>query len=128
MDFSGAAWRFADAGAGCTMSTHQLADGHNYYYSGLRDVAVSGWFHNLRKGGEKFHSRFPTQPDYVQYLVQSHWVSYIQAARSFGQSHPQRYLELRYEQLHDDPEGHVLRMLDFLDVDRSSQRVGDCVR
>ena len=93
-----------------------------------RDVAVSGWFHNLRKGGEKFRARFPSFSDYIQYLVQAHWVAYINAARSFGHAHPHRYLELRYEQLHDEPEDQIVRMLDFLEVDRSPQCVRCCAQ
>ena len=92
-----------------------------------RDVAVSGWFHNVRYAGERFAQQFPTMPTYIKYLCEHHWIPYITAAQQFGQSHPDRYFELRYEQLHEDPKTIVEQLLNFLNVDASQQAVMQCL-
>jgi len=92
-----------------------------------RDVAVSGWFHNVRYIGEKFTQQFPDMPKYIRYLCQNHWIPYIQSARAFGQAAPERYHELRYEQIHEDPRGTVRSVLEFLNVDASEQTVLQCL-
>ncbi len=91
-----------------------------------RDVAVSGWFHNLRKAGPGFQQRFPTLARYVEYLLQAHWVPYIQQARAFGKAHPDRYFELRYEDLHARGAELTEQMLTFLEVDASETSVQAC--
>lgn len=91
-----------------------------------RDVTVSGWFHNLRQKKETFQQRFPTMAAYAEYLLQNHWIPYIQQARLFGRTFPDRYLELRYEDLSADCSAGVARMLDFLGVDTSDASVRAC--
>jgi hypothetical protein len=91
-----------------------------------RDVVVSGWFHNLRKAGQQFQQKFPTIEPYIQYTIQSHWLNYIQHARSFGAAHPERYLEVRYESLHTDPQATIRRVLTFLEVDDGAAMVECC--
>jgi len=91
-----------------------------------RDIAVSGWFHNQRKANPKFTQRFPDLATYITYLVQSHWLPYIQRARAFGQTHPDRYLELRYEDLHQDPSPQIHKLLEFLGVDACTDWVDLC--
>lgn len=82
-----------------------------------RDVCVSGWFHNQRKAGPDFAKKFPDLNKYIQYTVTQHWLPYIQQAQRFGQQHPERYHELRYEDLHQDPEAKTRDLLTFLGMD-----------
>lgn len=91
-----------------------------------RDVCVSGWFHNLRDGGEQFRQRFPEMNSYIQYTLTHHWLPYIQRARQFGQAHPDRYLELHYETLHAELETQIARLLRFLEVDPSTEAIHAC--
>lgn len=91
-----------------------------------RDVCVSGWFHNLRAGGEQFRQKFPEINTYIRYTVNHHWLPYIQQARAFGQQHPQRYLEVRYEDLHTDPEDRIAQMLRFLEVEGDPAALAAC--
>lgn len=91
-----------------------------------RDVIVSGWFHNLRKAGPAFQQKFPTIDHYIQYTIQSHWLTYIQHARAFGAKHPNRYLEVRYESLHTDAAAAIHRVLTFLGVDAGDDAVKQC--
>ncbi len=93
-----------------------------------RDVCVSGWFHNLRKAGPDFTKRFPDFNSYIHYTVTKHWVPYIQHAQQFGKQHPERYHELRYEDLHEDPTGHTQRLLSFLGVDDSESSIDACLQ
>lgn len=93
-----------------------------------RDVCVSGWFHNLRKAGPDFAKRFPDLNAYIQYTVKQHWIPYLQHAQRFGQQHPDRYHELRYEDLHEDPAGHTRRLLNFLGVDDSEPSTDACLK
>jgi len=92
-----------------------------------RDVCVSGWFHNQRKPGPDFNKRFPDLNTYIQYTVKQHWTPYIQHAQHFGQQHPQRYHELRYEDLHNDPAGQTKKLLNFLGIDDSDPYTDACL-
>jgi Sulfotransferase family len=92
-----------------------------------RDVCVSGWFHNQRKAGPDFAKRFPDLNAYIQYTVTQHWLPYIQHAQQFGQQHPERYYELRYEDLHADPAGKTGELLDFLGMDNSQASADACL-
>ncbi len=92
-----------------------------------RDVAVSGWHHNLRKKGDAFREKFPDLPAYITYLLQGHWVPYITAARQFGAAHPDRYLEIRYEAMHHDGASHVKQLLTFLGVAADDAAVRACL-
>ena len=92
-----------------------------------RDVCVSGWFHNQRKAGPDFAKKFPDLNTYIKYTVTKHWLPYIQQAQKFGQQHPERYLELRYEDLHKDPETQTKNLLTFLGMDDSEAATLACL-
>lgn len=92
-----------------------------------RDVAVSGWFHNLRFSGDKFKQRFPDMPSYIKYLIEHHWIPYINAARAFGRQFPERYFELKYEDLHADAPEVTTRLFTFLGVDATETSVQQCL-
>ncbi len=88
-----------------------------------RDAIASNW---LRPHSEGFDERFPELASYVEYFVNHHWAPYIHIARSFGAEEPHRYAELRYEDLHAEPEPVIRRVLQFLDVDDSDAAVAQC--
>ncbi|MHC4414611.1 MAG: sulfotransferase family protein [Planctomycetota bacterium] len=89
-----------------------------------RDGAVSGWA-QLHRVGEA--DRFATFADYVAYFARYHWVPYVTRARQAGSQIPGRYLELRYEDLHTEPEVHTRRLLEFVGVDAGRDLVAACV-
>ena len=103
---------------GCKI-VHIIRDG--------RDVAVSGWFHNIRKTGDEFVKRFGTMATYVKFTTKDHWCRYIGEARRFGVRNPDRYFELRYEDMHSDPQPLVGRLLQFLSVDDSADMIDRCL-
>jgi hypothetical protein len=89
-----------------------------------RDACVSGWFHLKRQGKA---GKFSALPEYASYFAEHHWVRYITAARSAAAGMPGRYLEVKYELLHADPEGETCRLLQFLDVESNDAAVAACV-
>jgi hypothetical protein len=89
-----------------------------------RDAAVSGWAHLRRRGTSQ---RFDSFADYAVYLARHHWVPYIMRARQGGRWVPNRYLEVRYEDLHDSPMDHTRRILRFLEVSAADDIVRACV-
>ena len=90
-----------------------------------RDVIVSLWFNNLRVAPEQTKRRWPSFRDCVAEGARG-WIEDIQKARAFGASHPDRYIELRYEDLHGCPETNIKRILEFLDVDASMPMIARC--
>lgn len=91
-----------------------------------RDGAVSGWFHNKRDNTPNFDERFPTFASYVTYYAETHWVRYIRFARQFGHANPNRYMEVRYETLHAEPDATVRSMLQFLNLRTDDETINAC--
>jgi len=96
-----------------------------------RDGVTSGWMYNLHnlQGDEqdKFQKRCPDFNSYIEVYVNRFWLPYINSARSVSSSSPHRYFELRYEDLHSQPEPLVRRMLEFLQVDSSDTSLSSCL-
>lgn len=90
-----------------------------------RDVIVSGWFNNLRRDEKATRKRWPTFQSFVEFGV-GEWVSDIENARSFGRVYPERYFELRYEDLHTKSDSVIQQVLEFLGVDASTPMVDLC--
>ena len=89
-----------------------------------RDAVVSGWAHVQRLG---MAERFPTLADYATYFGEHHWVPYITKARQAATALADRYLEVRYEDLHAEPIAHTRRVLEFLGVEVTPKHVSACV-
>jgi len=83
-----------------------------------RDAAVSGWAHLKRLGdtgaGLDVDARFPCFGDYAEYFAEHHWARFIRAAHASAASMPDRCLEVRYEDLHDEPASEAARLFRFL--------------
>ncbi len=89
-----------------------------------RDAITSNW---LRPHSEDFAKQFPDLAGYVEHFMTHHWLNYIETARSIGQKEPHRYFEVRYEDLHAEPEPMARRLLAFLGVDDSAESATACV-
>lgn len=89
-----------------------------------RDGAVSGWAH-LHRSGEPVP--FDSFASYAAYFARSHWQPYIVAARQAGADRPDRYLEVRYEDLHARPQEQAARLFEFLGTGGDEQTVRACV-
>ncbi len=92
-----------------------------------RDAAASGWRHNLRENNPEFHARFPTFAPYAAHFAAEHYVTYINRAREWGRAHTDRYREVRYEDLHADPETSMRSLLEFLGADASERPLRRCI-
>lgn len=82
-----------------------------------RDVAVSSWHHLHRTGPEAELHKLSAFRDYALLSVQL-WQAVIERARAGAAAAGlgARYLEIRYEDLHADPDGALARLLGFLGV------------
>ncbi len=47
------------------------------------------------------------------------WRRYVEAGRAFGRDHPERYFEIRYEDLLSDPEGEMEKLCNYLGIEFS---------
>ena len=90
-----------------------------------RDGAVSGWHHVQWDTPAEARKQFPTFADYVASFAKQ-WAETTRLGRDFGGRHPERYFEVRYEDLHADMETHLARLLNFLDVDASPETIARC--
>jgi len=90
-----------------------------------RDVIVSAWFNNRRRNMKDSTKRWPDFKSFIQFGVEQ-WGSDVLMARSFGRAFPERYFELRYEDLHQDPDPTIERMLNFLKVNSTPELVERC--
>lgn len=90
-----------------------------------RDVSVSGWFNNLRANERETKQRWPDFRSYVEYCAHA-WAFDVRKMRLFGQTYPDRYFEVRYEDLHKIPKVVIERILTFLGVDSSLAMVNLC--
>lgn len=80
-----------------------------------RDVAVSSWHHLHRTGSEDGLRQLSAFAEFAVLSVQL-WQTVIQRARAAAPALGARYLEVRYEDLHADPDAGLDRLLRFLDV------------
>ncbi|MCZ6834454.1 MAG: sulfotransferase [Planctomycetota bacterium] len=90
-----------------------------------RDAAVSGWAHLSRMGDSGYFTSFA---EYAGYFATQHWSGYIRRMRAYAAKAPDRYLELKYEELHVNPREHMCRVMTFLGVDADMASLEQCCR
>ena len=91
-----------------------------------RDVVTSAWFNNLRANREDTLRRWSDFRSFVEFGVHQ-WASDIGKGLAFGKKEPGRYLEVKYESLHQNPHKNVERIVEFLGVDASEEVLTACV-
>ncbi len=81
-----------------------------------RDVITSTCHHAYRAGHRAVIDK--TRPEYFSYTAQcaTVWVNNVRAAEKFGLNNPDKYLMVRYEDMHTDPETTITSILQFLGV------------
>lgn len=90
-----------------------------------RDACVSGWAHLNRLGNG---AKFPSITEYASYFASGHWRPYITNARATGSALGEdRYIEVRYEALLENPSEHAWRLLQFLGAEPDEQMVNRAV-
>lgn len=90
-----------------------------------RDVAVSAWHHRSRGSSESTNGG--GQP-FAAFVAKSAeiWKQSISSGKVFESNHPDRYLEVRYEDLHADGPTALGRVFEFLDADDTVAK--DCLK
>lgn len=85
-----------------------------------RDVAVSGWFQEGASSGRTFEQ-------FIHHFMNEVWPLQVGSARRDGPPlGAKRYFEVRYEDLLENEETIVARLLGFLDVDASPAAIAQC--
>ena len=107
------------------------------YRSGLRSVKriISDWIHGRHCAdcGGWFHDGVNDTkrdfPQFIHHFMNEVWPLQVGTARQVGPTlGPDRYIELRYEDLIADEAHEIERLLDFLPVDNSRELVTACGR
>ena len=92
----------------------------------LTDVAVSAWFHNLRVSPEWTEEKFSSIDAYALANLEL-WTNELRLARRFSGQHPGLLLTVRYEEMLEDAEPSLRRMLRFLALEASDEIVAACL-
>jgi hypothetical protein len=92
-----------------------------------RDAVLSGWHHVRRLFPEPARSHFPTLVDYARHYADT-WVDEVGHGVAFGAGNPDRYLELRYEDLVERTGPTLAPAFRFLGVDDDDEVVQECVQ
>src|SRR4029077_1889109 len=91
-----------------------------------RDGAVSGWHHVSRLFPEETRQKFPVMYDYVKHYADI-WALETGRGVTFGTREPDRYLEVRYEDLVAQAAPTLTTVFRFLGVDRGDEVVQHCI-
>ena len=92
-----------------------------------RDVAVSGWYHNLRTDPAWLDKNYPTIGAYAENIADL-WKRSVSSAHAFGREHPEAMIEVRYEDLLKDARRDAARIFEFLGVDCGASTVAACCK
>ena len=85
-----------------------------------RDAVTSAWFHFGKSDKRPFE-------EYIQHFMTDVWALNVRSAREHAPKLGNRYLEIRYEDLHEHEFEVVQRMLNHLKVDASDTAVKTCM-
>ena len=91
-----------------------------------RDAAISGWFHNLRVSKEWAEKEFGSLKAFAEHFAPG-WVRSINAGRDFGAQFPERYYELRYEDLLSDGACELRGVLNYLGARDGETEIANCL-
>lgn len=89
-----------------------------------RGVFLSAWHHNVRAGDENLKRL--TYDDLLD-ITAKEWSECVRRARAAAQDLGARYFEVRYEDLVDEPESWMRRILEFLGAEAGPEAVRACV-
>lgn len=90
-----------------------------------RDEAVSVYDYNIRAGNDAFMQKYGSIGDFAQHFGRN-WTRAVGAARYFGRQNPDRYLEIRSEDLITDASTDLGRLCRFLNIDDGEFILSSC--
>ena len=91
-----------------------------------RDEAVSVYDYNFRAGNAAFMERYPEIGDFTQNFGRN-WSRAVGSARYFGRKNPERYLEIRSEDLLSEAAMDLGRLCRFLGIDDGQDVLAHCL-
>ena len=91
-----------------------------------RDAAIATRIRDLQINREATLREFESFDACIENFAKN-WVGRIKQARDFGATSPDRYFELRYEDLHRGPQPIVRGLFEFLGVDAGDDVVSECI-
>jgi len=91
-----------------------------------RDEAVSAWEFNLGISKGDFPRQFPDFNSFADVFAEA-WSRAIGAARQFGREHPERYLEIRCEDLISDTAHQARGIFRVAGVDENADTLRACM-
>jgi len=98
---------------------HIVRDGRDAAVSQLHHAHRAGIKNVLTPGSENFMAQFSH--------AAVNWKNHVEQARQFGRTYADRYMEIRYEDLLDDPEDVIRQVFSFLSVDTKTVLVREAV-
>ncbi len=90
-----------------------------------RDAAVSGWFHSARVD-RKHLDAYPNLAIWAKHIALS-WQKDAGDVLEAAKTMKDRFVSIRYEDLHADPVATTARLLDFLAVDSGEAAIQACL-
>ena len=90
-----------------------------------RDEAAFAWDVNLRIDQQGFSEKFPRFSGFADSFAKL-WANNVGRGRAFGRANPDRYMEVRCENLMSEPEPDLRRLCRFLDVGGGDAQVARC--
>jgi Sulfotransferase family len=90
-----------------------------------RDCAVSNWFHNERVTPGWVKQQFGTLEAFA-YMLAGKWVANLDLAQEFADRYPDRFRQVRYEDLVADTKGALAGLFAFLGAESSESLLGRC--
>ncbi|MDH3376585.1 MAG: sulfotransferase [Gammaproteobacteria bacterium] len=97
-----------------------------YMIRDVRDVIVSAWFYNLAVGSDQMLRQFVSIERYAVHVAKV-WAAEVSSAMTLGRPLGNNYCEIQYENLWQNPEHEVGRLLEFLDVSTSDSVINECL-
>jgi hypothetical protein len=91
-----------------------------------RDEVASVYDYNQRVNPEGFASKFPDFASFAESFA-GNWTRAVGAARYFGRSHGDNYMEIRSEDLHTEASSDIERLCRFLEIEDDPEVISHCV-
>jgi hypothetical protein len=92
-----------------------------------RDCAISAWFHNGRVDPAEQAENFGTLDAYIETFAQ-HWATEVERCWAWCEARPRQCLQVRYEDLVDQPDLILRSLFRFLGVTARDAQLAECRR
>ncbi len=91
-----------------------------------RDEVIFAWEFSKRVLGDKLHDEYPDFAAFSERFSKK-WSAGVGRAHRFGRANPDRYMEVRCDEIYLDPAPVVADILQYLGMDAGNEMVSGCV-